>query len=108
MALVQVLHRDELEFPWTQLRVHEFEDPRGRRPTIEGPGASLRAGYLARLEQHLGWLAQACERGGLLLARVVSDGDPSAQILDLLARLGGSPADAVSHDHPARGGRGSA
>lgn len=89
VALVQVLHRDELEFPWDQPRVLELEDPRGRRPTLEGAGVSLRAGYLERLHAHLGWLERSCERGALLLARVVTDGDPSTQLLDLLARLAG-------------------
>jgi len=31
VALIQVLHRDELEFPWDRQRVIELEDPRGRR-----------------------------------------------------------------------------
>src|SRR5690606_25262172 len=37
VALIQILHRDELEFPWDRPRVIELEDPRGRRPTVEGP-----------------------------------------------------------------------
>jgi uncharacterized protein (DUF58 family) len=104
VALVQVLHRDELEFPWDQPRVLELEDPRGRRPTLEGAGASLRAGYLERLHAHLGWLEQSCERGALLLARVVTDEDPTSQLLDLLARLAGVPTDAVVHARGSEGG----
>jgi uncharacterized protein (DUF58 family) len=99
VALVQVLHRDELEFPWDQPKVFELEDPRGRRPTLEGAGTSLRAGYLERLHTHLRWLEQSCERGGLLLARMVTNEDPAAQLLDLLARLAGVPTDAVTHVH---------
>ena len=98
VALVQVLHRDELEFPWDQARVIELEDPRGRRPKLEGAGTSLRAGYLERLHAHLRWLEQSCERGGLLLARVVTDEAPAVQLLDLLARLAGVPTDAVEHE----------
>ncbi|KIG14479.1 putative CONSERVED MEMBRANE PROTEIN [Enhygromyxa salina] len=98
VALVQVLHRDELEFPWDQPRVLELEDLRARRPTIEGAGTRMRAGYLERLHAHLRWLEQSCERGGLLLARVVTDEDPAAQLLELLGRLAGVPTDAVSHD----------
>ena len=97
VALVQVLHRDELVFPWDRQRVLELEDPRGRRPTIEGAASLLREGYLERLNAHLRWLEHACERGGLLLARTVSDEDPVAAVLDLLGRLAGVASDAVSH-----------
>lgn len=98
VALIQILHRDELVFPWDRQRVLELEDPRGRRPIVEGPGASLRADYLERLTAHLDWLERSCERGGLLFARMVSDLDPVAQVLDLLGRLAGQPSDAVMHD----------
>lgn len=95
LALVQVLHRDELEFPWDRQRVMEFVDPRGRRSIIEGPGASMRDAYLERLDAHLRWLEQGCERGGLLLSRAVSDDDPVGQILGLLARLAGVAGDVL-------------
>jgi uncharacterized protein (DUF58 family) len=98
VALVQILHRDELEFPWDRQRVIELEDPRDRRPTVEGPGASMRDEYLERLGAHLRWLEHGCERGGLLLSRMVTDRDPVAQTLDLLGRLAGQPSDAVMHD----------
>lgn len=98
VVLVQVLHRDELEFPWDRQRVIEFEDPRERRPTVEGPGASLRDEYLERLGAHLRWLEHSCERGGLLFSRMVTDHDPVAQTLNLLGRLAGQPSDAVMHD----------
>lgn len=97
VALVQILHRDELVFPWDRERVIELEDPRGRRPTIEGPAARLREGYLERLHAHLRWLELGCERGGLLLSRMCSDEDPVAAVLELLGRLAGVPSDAVAH-----------
>jgi uncharacterized protein (DUF58 family) len=97
VALVQILHRDELVFPWDRERVIELEDPRGRRPTIEGPAARLREGYLERLHAHLRWLERGCERGGLLLSRMCSDEDPVAAVLELLGRLAGVPSDAVTH-----------
>jgi uncharacterized protein (DUF58 family) len=97
VALVQVLHRDELVFPWDRQRVIELEDPRGRRPTIEGPESRLREGYLERLHAHLRWLELGCERGGLLLSRMCSDEDPVAAVLELLGRLAGVPSDAVEH-----------
>jgi uncharacterized protein (DUF58 family) len=95
VALVQILHRDELTFPWDRQRVIELEDPRGRRPTIEGPESLLREGYLERLHAHLRWLEHGCERGGLLLSRMCSDEDPVAAVLELLGRLAGVPSDAV-------------
>jgi uncharacterized protein (DUF58 family) len=103
VVLVQVLHRDELEFPWDRPRVIELEDPRGRRPSVEGPGASLRDDYLERLDAHLRWLERGCERGGLLLTRSPTDADPVAQVLDLLGRLAGQASDAVSHASGAAG-----
>jgi uncharacterized protein (DUF58 family) len=97
VALVQILHRDELVFPWDRQRVIELEDPRGRRPTIEGPESLLREGYLERLHAHLRWLELGCERGGLLLSRMCSDEDPVTAVLELLGRLAGVPSDAVMH-----------
>ncbi|NVB36644.1 DUF58 domain-containing protein [Pseudenhygromyxa sp. WMMC2535] len=93
VVLIQILHRDELSFPWEQPRVLRLEDPRGRRPLVEGPGASMRDAYLERLGAHLRWLEGSCERGGLLLVRLVSDGDPAGQLIDLLGRLAGAPSE---------------
>ncbi len=93
VVVVQLLHPDELEFPWTEPRVLQLEDPRGRRPEIEGPGSVLREGYLARLDEHLRWLAQSCEQVGVLLVRVVTKGDPAGPLLELLARLAGVPVE---------------
>jgi hypothetical protein len=98
VVVVQLLHPDELEFPWTAPRVLQLEDPRGRRPLIEGPGSALREGYLARLDEHLRWLDHACEHAGLLLARVTTQGDPTGPLLELLARLAGVPVDLASRE----------
>ena len=92
LLLVQVLHADELEFPWGESAVFEFEDLRGRRASVEGTGTQIREAYLERLDAHLRWLEQGCERAGVSLARLRTDGDPSAQLLELLARLAGLPA----------------
>jgi hypothetical protein len=60
VALVQILHRDELVFPWDRQRVIELEDPRGRRPTIEGPESLLRE--VSRARTHLRWLSEVAAR----------------------------------------------
>jgi uncharacterized protein (DUF58 family) len=98
VVVVQLLHPDELEFPWAEPRVLLLEDPRERRPEIEGPGSALREGYLARLDEHLHWLEHACEQVGLLHARVVTKGDPTAPLLELLARLAGSVVDVAPRE----------
>jgi uncharacterized protein (DUF58 family) len=93
VVLVQVLHRHEIEFPWADRKMIRFEDARGVREPVEGAGVRLRAGYLARLRDHLDWLERTCERDGLFLHRVVS-ADPVAEALvTLLGRLAGSPLD---------------
>jgi uncharacterized protein (DUF58 family) len=98
VVVVQLLHPDEIEFPWVEPRVLQLEDPRGRRPEIEGPGSALREGYLARLDEHLDWLEHACEQVGLVLARVVTRGDPTAPLLELLARLAGVVVDVAPRE----------
>jgi uncharacterized protein (DUF58 family) len=91
IVLVQVLHRDELTFPWTGRDLWRFEDPRAVRPAIEGHGHSLRAEYLANLNAHLAHLDHACASGGIHLHRVVSDDPLPAALLSLLSRLSGRP-----------------
>ncbi|MFV8752037.1 DUF58 domain-containing protein [Nannocystaceae bacterium ST9] len=98
VVVVQLLHPDELEFPWAEPRVLQLEDPRGRRPEIEGPGSALREGYLGRLDEHLRWLEHACEQVGLLHARVVTQGDPTGPLLELLARLAGVPVEPATRE----------
>jgi uncharacterized protein (DUF58 family) len=91
VLIVQVLHRDELEFPWTERNMLRFEDLRGVVPDHEGPGASLREGYRAALSAHLTTLEQTCERDGLYLHRIVTDEPIAEAFIGLLARLGGVP-----------------
>ena len=94
LVLVQVLHRDELTFPWTGRELWRFEDPRQVRPALEGHGHSLRAQYLANLHAHQDRLEQACASGGVHLHRVVTDEPLPAALLGLLARLSGRPVPA--------------
>jgi uncharacterized protein (DUF58 family) len=90
IILVQVLHRDEVEFPWADRRMIRFEDARGAREPVEGAGVRLREGYLARLRSHLERLDHTCERDGLFLHRVVSDDPVAEALVTLLGRLAGS------------------
>jgi uncharacterized protein (DUF58 family) len=89
VALVQVVHRDELNFPWKEQRVHRFEDLARVRQPIEGPAAALRDDYLERLGTYLRRLESSCESQGLHLHRVVSDEPISQAFLSLLARFDG-------------------
>lgn len=93
VVLVQVLHRDELEFPWRERRMLRFIDLRGLRSPLEGPGRSMRDGYLRRMNEHLARLHARCESEGLFLHRVVTDEPLAAGFVRLLARLAGAPAD---------------
>jgi uncharacterized protein (DUF58 family) len=91
VVLVQVLHRDELEFPWTERGMLRFEDPRGAREPLEGHAPGLRADYLERLHAHLAGLDRGCADAGLHLHRSVSDEPLTGALLALLARLAGHP-----------------
>lgn len=90
VVLLQVLHRDELTFPWSGGELLRFVDPRGARPELEGTGAALQATYRRRLADHLATLARRAEAGGIHLARVVSDEPLAPAFLDLLGRLAGA------------------
>ncbi|MCA9695736.1 MAG: DUF58 domain-containing protein [Myxococcales bacterium] len=91
LVIVQLLHRDELEFPWDGRELLRIEDPRRLRADVEGPGVSLRAGYLARLRAHLTWFERGCEREGVHLVRLVSDAPVTAGFLAILDQLAGKP-----------------
>ena len=94
VVLVQVLHDDELTFPWTEARVLRIEDLRGLREPVEGPGPSLRTRYMERLAAHQARLEASCERRGLHLHRVVAGRPIVPAFLGLLARLSGAAAQA--------------
>ena len=91
VVLVQVLHRDELELPWTERGMLRFEDPRGAREAVEGHAPGLRPAYLERLHAHLGGLERGCAESGLHLHRTVTDEPLTGALLALLARLSGHP-----------------
>jgi uncharacterized protein (DUF58 family) len=94
VVMLQVLHPDELQFPWSARKLMRFEDPTGRREPIQGPGASLREEYLERLAAHQDDLTRRCEIAGLYLHTVIAEqAELPRGFSSLLARLaGGGPA----------------
>jgi uncharacterized protein (DUF58 family) len=93
VVVVQVLHDDELEFPWLDRKSVRFEDLRRVRDDVEGPGAAMRDGYLRRLRAHLDALDTGCEARGIVLVRVVTDEPLPRMFVELLARLAGVPVE---------------
>lgn len=102
VVLLQVLHRDELTFPWQGEGVLRFVDRRGTRADLEGAAAAMRAGYLERVHGHLRALERRCELHGIVHHRLVTDEPLAAAFMSLLARLAGQPAqaDVGSEDRP--------
>lgn len=92
VVLVQVLHRDELTFPWRERRMLRFIDLRGLLPILEAPGRGLREGYLERIGAYLREQARRCETEGIVLHRVVTDRPIAETFVDLLGRLAGAPS----------------
>jgi uncharacterized protein (DUF58 family) len=90
VVVTQLLHRDEVSFPWEERRMLKFLDLRKRRDPIEGAGSSLREAYLQRLQEHLAWFESGCEAEGLFLERLVTDQPLTQSFLTLLARLSGN------------------
>lgn len=92
VVIVQLLHRDELSFPWTERTMVRFDDLRELRPPLEAPGRSLREGYLERLREHLRRLDDRCEAEGLVLWRVATDTAVEDAFVGLLGLLAGEGA----------------
>ncbi len=90
IVLLQVLHRDEAEFPWTDRSTLRFSDLLGLRKPKEGAAAALRDGYLEAFRAHQARLAERCDAEGLILHTVFSDEDIVEAFLGLLARLDGA------------------
>lgn len=89
VVLLQVLHRDELEFPWTDRTTLRFADLFGFRKPNEGAAAAMRDGYLAAIEAHQQRLRERCDREGLILHTVRTDDDVVEAFLGLMARFEG-------------------
>lgn len=89
VVLVQILHRDELEFPWKEQRAFRFVDLLRRRPALEGSALGLREAYLERLHAHLTWWEESSMRHGILLERITSDVALPEALIHLMQRLTG-------------------
>jgi uncharacterized protein (DUF58 family) len=89
VCLVQVVHRDELEFPWGDPSMLEFVDLRGLLPAIVGPGTRLRERYLANMRAHLEALERGCQANGLHLVRLVTDRSLGESFVRLIGHFAG-------------------
>ena len=79
MTLIQILDRQELDFPFDRLT--EFRHPEtGAR--VVGDPAVLRAKYLTRLNAHLQQVEQACQRAQADYLRL-SNADDLRRLLSL-------------------------
>jgi uncharacterized protein (DUF58 family) len=96
VVVLQVLHRDELDFPWSDARLLRFVDRRGLRVDVEGTGAGLRQRYLERIGAHLRWLDQACESHGIMIERITTERSLAPAFMGLLARLAGDSVAATT------------
>lgn len=95
VVILQVLHPHELSFPWDDRGMLRFEDLRGQRPPLEGPGSNLRQSYLARLRAHLTAQREACDENGVALLRFATDTPVEDAFAALLSRLAGQPTAGV-------------
>jgi uncharacterized protein (DUF58 family) len=79
VTLIQVLDRNELEFPFDRLT--EFRHPETGQRIVGNPGA-LRAKYLERLQAHLDQVRDACRRARADYLRL-DNGDDLSRLLAL-------------------------
>ncbi len=107
VVLLQVLHPDELDPPWTGNELLRILDPKGRREAIVGTANALRRRYRARFAAHQRALTRHCEAHGIHLLQLRSDAPLEDALLDLLARLSGvSPSPLSAGEASSRAPRG--
>ncbi|MEE9383992.1 MAG: DUF58 domain-containing protein [Nannocystaceae bacterium] len=73
IVLVQVLHPDELNFPWLETKVFRFEDLTRSQVAVEGVGAQLGDSYLKKIRSYLARVEAGAEARQLRLVRIVTD-----------------------------------
>lgn len=89
VVLLQVLHSDEVEFPWADRTTLRFSDLFGLRKPKDGAAAAMREGYLQAFRAHQARLSEHCDREGLVLHTVRTDEDIAQAFLGLMARFEG-------------------
>lgn len=102
VVMARVVHRDELEFPWDEAQVMTALDPRGMRSEVEGPERTLRTPYIEAIARYNEALQRRADRIGARLITLISDDEPGASLLRLLAAIAGAPDPAAQAQ--ARGG----
>lgn len=90
VVALQLLHRDEVEFPWADRTTLRFSDLFGLRKPKDGAAAAMRDGYLQAFRAHQARLVDRCDREGLVLHTTHTDEDVAAAFLGLLARFEGA------------------
>lgn len=88
--LIQVLHRDELTFPWTSHEMLRFDDLCQAYPSITGTGQTLRKQYITRIQHYLQNFRRGCEQNGLGVSTFISDEDVEVAYLRLLQQISGT------------------
>ena len=89
VVLLQLVHPDELEFPWTDTAQVRFECNRDMRPTIETDARALRDVYMSALADYLRDLDTAAARGRVPLLRARTDAPLVSTLAGLLDALAG-------------------
>jgi hypothetical protein len=95
VVVVEILHADERDFPWTDNRPYEFVDPAGRGTAVRAAPASARDPYLAALARHRTRIRAVCERCAVSLVTARTDEPlvgPVAAIFAALAGHRGGPS----------------
>lgn len=90
VVAIQLLHRDEVEFPWTEPKLCRWIDLWGQRPPIESDAASVRSDYLKRLNAHLDRFESAMTQAGIPLVRILTDEPRPRGLVRVINRLAGA------------------
>ncbi|MGB1701348.1 MAG: hypothetical protein ACPHRO_15430, partial [Nannocystaceae bacterium] len=100
VVLAQLLHPEELEFPWDDLAQVQFECSRDIRGLMETDARALREVYLASLRSYLDRLDTAASLALVPLVRVRTDAPITASLTDLLSALAGRHRRVEDELHP--------
>lgn len=84
---LQLLHRDEVAFPWTGAQQVSFRCARGRRATVETDAAAARTRYLEALQAYLVHMDAAAQAFDVPLVRSTTDAPLIATLTSVLEAL---------------------